>query len=99
MCPSPLEFESSPTKTLMDMIYSGNDDNVRRVRCSIVETESVGERQEFDLLGEYAPPTCIILSAGTAVGMNPTCIENHGWISGDVLRLLPTSKGRFVCPL
>jgi hypothetical protein len=76
----------------MDMVYSAADYRVWRVWCSIVETESVANWQQFHVLGEYMPAAGIVLSAATAVGMNLTCIENHGRISGDVLRLLPTSK-------
>ena len=76
----------------MDMVSSATDYCVRCIRCPTVETESVANWQQFHVLGEYMPAAGIVLSAATAVGMNLTCIENHGRISGDVLRLLPTSK-------
>ena len=77
----------------MDMVYTASDYCVRPFRRSIVETESVGDWQEFHVLDEHAPATGIILDAAAAVGMDLTRLEDYCWISGYVLGLLLTGKG------
>jgi hypothetical protein len=78
--------------TLMDMVDGAADDRVGCVLCPVVETQGVGQWQEFHVLGEYAPAAGIIIDAAIAVRMNLTRIEYHGRITGDVLRLLLPGK-------
>jgi len=74
------------------MVYSASNYCVRPVWRSIVETESVGDGQKFDILNEHAPATGIIMSAATAIGMNLTRFEHHCWINCYVLRLFLAGK-------
>ena len=76
----------------MDVVHSTTNYCVRRVWCCIVETESVGERQKFHVLGECPPAPNIIICAATAIGIKLTCLEYHCGVRANVLRLLVTSK-------
>ena len=52
---------------LVNVIHSARDYLVRLVRCSIAEAELIGAWQEFHVLRECPPATCIVAGAFAAV--------------------------------